>query len=142
MNYKQRTNKRKMHNSIIAIFRLLRFKSLYLSFPKKIAATAIIIGIISLFQPWIVDNNQQTSFHSFSALSGNIGFLLMGVFLISLFIIFSHSYKEKLKFYSDLSFKNHFIIIASGAFVLSVSIIALSFIQGLQTYGKDILYGQ
>jgi hypothetical protein len=134
MNYKDRANQRRIHNTMIAFFSFLRFKSLYLSFPKKISAIAILLGIISLFLPWVVDNNTGFRFHSFSALAGNIGFLLMIVFLMSLFIILSNSYKEKLKFYSDLSFKNHFIILSSGAFVISVSIIALSFIQGLQTY--------
>lgn len=142
MNYKQRASQRKIHNTLIAFFWLLRFKSLYLSFPKKIVTIGIILGVISLFLPWIVNTQSGLHFHSFTSLSWNIWFLLALVFFLCFFIVFSHSYKEKLKFYSDLSFKNHFIIISSWAFIVSVSIIALSFIQGLQTYLENMLYGQ
>ena len=78
--------------------------------------------------------------NSFYSLAWNIGFILIFVLLLPLFIIFSTNYKEKIKLYSDLSVKNHFIIITSGFIIISFSIVSLSFINWLHTFFENIFY--
>lgn len=142
MSYKKRIQQRRLHNTLWALIEILSFKSSHLSLPKKIICIWNVLWIISLFLPWIQNNTNGESFHSFTSLSGNIWFLLIFVFIISFFTVFSHKYKQRLKLYSSLSFKNHFIILTSAIFVVSFSIIALSFINGLQTYIENLVYGQ
>ena len=60
--------------------------------------------------------------------------------MLSIFVTISNNYKEKIKLYSDLSIKNHFIIITSWLFILSFSIISLSFISWLNTFSWDMRY--
>ena len=128
------------NNKLNYFIKNFKFKSLNLSFSKQIVLLWTIICFISLFLPWIKDIEKWLSWDSFYSLSWNIGFLLSIILIIPIFTIFSTSYKEKIKLYSDLSLKNHFLIITSGIFILSFSIISLSFINWLQTFFKNIIY--
>lgn len=142
MNYKNRIQERKIKNILLHILNIFRFKSLHLTFPKKMVIAGNLLWCISLFMTWIEHVETQEKFNSFQSLSGNIWYLLGIVFFVSSFTILSNKYKEKIKLYSDISFKTHFIVITSGIFILSFSIISLSFINGLQTYIWDIIYGK
>jgi len=142
MNYRERSTQRKIKNRFINIIDLFKFKSLNLTLPKKIILVWAILNIISLFLPWVVDTKKNIPWNSFNSISWNIWYLLFIIIFIALFIIFSTNYKEKLKLYSNISFKNHFIIINTWIFILSFSIISLSFINWLQTYFESITYGQ
>jgi hypothetical protein len=118
----------------------IKFKSLNLNFPRQIVLLWTFICIISLFLPWIQDVEKGITWNSFYSLSWNIGFLLSIILFLPMLTIFSTSYKEKLKLYSDLSVKNHFIIMTSWFFVISFSIISLSFINWLHTFFENIVY--
>ncbi|MDP2090263.1 MAG: hypothetical protein Q8K30_01575 [Candidatus Gracilibacteria bacterium] len=142
MSKRYRHTKNKLKYEITEFINNLNFKSNNLTFSKQITILGCVLGYISLFMPWIIDNNLGKNWNSFYSLSGNIGYLLIIILTLPIFVIFSTNYKEKIKLYSDLSLKNHFIIITSGFFVLSFSIIILSFANGLQTFFENTTYGK
>lgn len=133
-------NKNNLKNEITCFFNNTKFKSLNLTLSKKITLLWVLIWFISLFLPWINDLEKMISWNSFYSLTWNIGFILFFVLLLPIFIIFSTNYKEKIKLYSDLSVKNHFIIITAWFIVISFSIVSLSFINGLHTFFENIYY--
>lgn len=140
MSKRNRHTKNKIISKLNDLLNNINFKTINLTFSKKITILWSIIWYISLFLPWIIDSNESKSWNSFNSLSWNIWFLLIIILALPIFVIFSTNYKEKIKLYSDLSVKNHFIIITSGFFVLSFSIIILSFANWLQTFFEKTTY--
>lgn len=140
MSKRYRHTKNKLKYEITEFINNLNFKSNNLTFSKQITILWCVLWYISLFMPWIIDNNLWKNWNSFYSLSWNIWYLLIIILTLPIFVIFSTNYKEKIKLYSDLSLKNHFIIITSGFFVLSFSIIILSFANGLQTFFENTTY--
>lgn len=123
-----------------SIIENLKFKSINLTFSKQLVVLWSLIAFISLFIPWIKDIESWTNWNSFYTLTWNIWFLLMIILFIPIFVILSSNYKEKIKLYSDVSFKNHFIIITSAIFIISFSIISISFVNWLHTFFENLLY--
>lgn len=123
--------KNKLLQSLTNFINNVNFKSLNLSPPKQITLISCIIWYVSLFMDWIVNTDSKINLNSFHSLTWNIWFLLIIIFTLPIFVIFSTNYKEKIKLYSDLSLKNHFIIITSWFFILSFSVISLSFVKWL-----------
>jgi len=141
MNRKNKNfNNNKLKNEISCLLSNIKFKSLNLTLSKKLIIISIIIWFISLFLPWINDLEKDNSWNSFYSLTWNIWFLLIFILSLPIFIIFSTNYKEKIKLYSDLSVKNHFLIITSWFIIISFSIISLSFINWLHTFFENIFY--
>lgn len=138
MNNRNKNNKLK--NDIKCFLSNFKFKSVNLTFSKQIVILWSIIWFVSLFMPWIKDIDKDITWNSFYSLTWNIWFLLVIILLLPIIVSFSTSSKEKIKLYSDLSFKNHFIIITSGIFILSFSIITLSFVNWLHTFFENIYY--
>ncbi|MDD2907777.1 MAG: hypothetical protein PHH98_03995 [Candidatus Gracilibacteria bacterium] len=128
-------------NKILSNFKNLKFKYLNLPIKNQIVVFSSILGIISLFIPWIIDNDNNIKWNAFNTISGNIGYILLIIFLIPLLLIISSSYREKIKLYTDINFNNHYIIINSGIISICISIISLSFAIGLSTLGQNIAYG-
>ena len=140
MNIKNRSTKNINLNKLKSFINNFKFKSINLTFSKQLVLLWCIIWFTSLFLPWIIDIDKSTYKNSFNSLSWNIWFLLIIIFFITIFISLSTNYKEKLKLYSDLSFKNHFIIITSWIFIICLSIITLSFINWLHTLFENKIY--
>ena len=134
MNLRNKNKQNRIKEEVKCFLSNFKFKSINLTFSKQIVLLWVIIWYVSLFIPWIKDVNQWINWNSFYSLSWNIGFLLIIILSLPIFIILSTSYKEKIKLYSDLSLKNHFIIITSWIFIISFSIITLSFINWLHTF--------
>jgi hypothetical protein len=132
--------KKNRQNNIKTIIKNIKYKLINLTLSKQIVILWIILWFISLYFPWIKDVEKSISWNSFYSLTWNIGFLLIIILIFPLFIIFSTNYKEKLKLYSDISIKNHFIIITIWFIIISFSIISLSFINGLHTFFENIYY--
>lgn len=133
-------NKNKKIEYIVNFLKNFKFKSLNLNFSKQLILLWCIIWFISLFIPWIKDLTLGKNWNAFYSLTWNIGFLLIIIYAILIFITLSTSYKEKIKLYSDLSLKNHFMIITSWFFIISFSIITLSFVNGLHTFFENTIY--
>lgn len=133
-------NKKKKKDVRKFFIKNFKFKSLNLSFSKQLILLWSLIWFISLFMPWIKDLNEWKTWNAFYPLTWNIGFLLIIILTIPIFVTLSTSYKEKIKLYSDLSLKNHFMIITSWFFVISFSIITLSFVNGLHTFFENTFY--
>jgi len=142
MNRKNKKWNNNYKNEITCFIKNIKFKSINLTFSKKIIFLWIFIWFISLFLPWIIDTEKMITWNSFYSLTWNIWFLLIIILLLPIFIIFSTNYKDKIKLYSDLSVKNHFIVITSWFIVISFSIISLSFINWLHTFFENIFYGK
>jgi hypothetical protein len=140
MYTRNRNTKNKIKNELNKLINNFNFKSLNLTLSKQMVLVWCLFWYLSLFLPWIVDNKLSESWNSFYSLSWNIWFLLMVILFLPVFVIFSTDYKEKLKLYSDLTLKNHFIIITSWFFVISFSIISLSFVNGLNTFFESTTY--
>ncbi len=131
---RNRNTQNKILNKIKSFINNFNFKSLNLTFAKQITILWCFIWYVSLFIPWIIDTSTSKQWNSFNSLSWNIWYLLLIILILPIFFIFSTNYKEKIKLYSDLSLKNHFIIITSWFFIISFSIITLSFVNWLQTF--------
>ena len=140
MNLRNKNPKINIINEIKKLLENFKFKSINLTLSKQIVLLWSLIWFISLFLPWIKDINKEITWNSFYSLTWNIGFLLIIILLLPIFIILSTSYKEKIKLYSWLSLQNHFIIITSWFFIISFSIITLSFVNGLHTFFENIFY--
>jgi len=140
-NYYLNMNERiKREIKIKFFFDNFKFKSLNLNFSKQLTILWSIIWFFSLFLPWIKDSDNLVSRNAFYSITWNIWFLLIIIFFIPIFITISTNYKEKIKLYSDLSLKNHFMIITSWFFVISFSIITLSFVNWLHTFFENTSY--
>lgn len=122
------------------IIKNFKFKSLNLSYPKQLVLLWSLLGFISLFMTWIDDIDRSESWNAFNPITWNIGFLLVIILSIPIFVTLSTSYKEKIKLYSDLSLKNHFMVITSWFFIICFSIITLSFVSWLRTYLENTVY--
>ncbi len=127
-------------NDIKCFLKNLKFKSINLTFSKQLVLSWSLIWFISLFLPWIQDNKNWDVWNSFNSISWNIGYLLIILLFFTLFVSLSTNYKEKLKLYSDLSIKNHFIVITVWAFIISFSVILLSFANWLSLFFENISY--
>ncbi|MDD3145086.1 MAG: hypothetical protein PHV23_03150 [Candidatus Gracilibacteria bacterium] len=128
-------------NTIISAIKNLKFKYINLPIKNQLVIFSSLLGIISLFIPWIIDIDNNIKWNAFNTLTGNIGYILIIIFIVPLLLIVSSSYREKIKLYTDINFKNHYIIINSGLISISISIISLSFAIGLSTLGQNIVYG-
>jgi len=135
---RNRNTKNKIKLEFKRLINNLNFKSLNLSISKQIVLVWCLFGYLSLFLPWI--EAKDIHWNSFYSLSWNIWYLLMIILFLPIFVLFSTNYKEKLKLYSDLTLKNHFIIITSWFFVISFSIITLSFVNWLHTFVLNTNY--
>lgn len=129
-----------MKNEIFSRLKKIKFKYTNLPLNNQILAFSSILWIISLFIPWVINKETNMTWNSFNTISWNIGYLLFIVYLIPLLVVFSNSYKEKIKLYTDLNFKNHYIIINSWIIAICFSIISLSFASWLSTIGQNIVY--
>ncbi len=136
-----RTKKTSINKKIFFILDKIKIKYLSLTIAKQVTLIWTLLWIISLFLPWIVINDKDVSiWNSFNSISWNIWYILILVFLSLFFLILSNSYKEKLKLYSGLDLKNHFLIIFSGFLSIILSIIALSFAVWLDLVWQYITY--
>ena len=133
-------NKNKIKNEIKCLLNNIKFKSLNLTLSKQIIIIWIIVTFVSLFLPWVIDTNKNILWNSFASISWNIWYILLLILIFSLFIIFSTNYKDKLKLYSNISVKNHFFIITSAFIIISFNIIAISFINWLNTFFESLIY--
>jgi len=141
MDYKERWKKRKYKNILIKTINTLKFKSLNLSFSGKVSLFWSCVLLFSLFQPWITNLENGKTWNSFTSLSWNIWFILILLFVLLIFFILSTSNKEKIKLHSNISFKNYYIIIMIAIFIILAWLISLSFINWLQFFFQDIIYG-
>lgn len=137
-----RTKKINLQKQILRIKNKLKVKYLSLSIAKQITLIWAIIWIISLFLPWIIVREKDTIiWNSFNSISWNIWYILFLVFILIFFLILSNSYKEKLKLYSNIDFKNHFIVVILWLLAVILSIVALSFAVWLSIVWQYISYG-
>ncbi len=127
-------------NTTINMIKNFKYKVTNLSFSKQITILWIIIWFVSLYFPWIIDTQQWITWNSFYSLTWNIWYLIIFILFLPLFVIFSTNYKEKIKLYSDISIKNHFIVITSWFIIISFSVMSLSFINWLHTFFENIYY--
>lgn len=135
MNYRSNRKLKEIKNLI----KNLKLKYINLSLSQQITVFWSVLWIISLFFPWIINNWNSIKWNSFNSITWNIWYLLLFVFLLSILVIISNNYKEKIKLYSDLNFKTHFIIINSWLITIAFSIISLSFAIWLWTIWQDII---
>lgn len=125
---------------ILAFIKNIKFKYINLPVKNQIVVFWSLLWIISLFIPWVIDKDNNMTWNSFNTISWNIWFILLIIFIIPILLTLSNSYRDKLKLYTDLNFKNHFIIINSWLISISFSIISLSFAIWLSTLGQNIIY--
>ncbi len=136
MNRKNKELKKIILNNL----KNIKFKYLNLPVKSQIVVFWSLLWIISLFIPWVIDKDNNITWSAFNTISWNIWYLLLIIFIIPILLTLSNSYRDKLKLYTDLNFKNHFIIINSWLISISFSIISLSFAIWLSTLWQNIVY--
>jgi hypothetical protein len=136
----RKIEKNNFKNEIKCLLKNIKFKSINLTLSKQIIIIWLLLWFVSLYYPWIIDIEKWISWNSFYSLTWNIWYLLIIMLLLPIFVIFSTNYKEKIKLYSDLSVKNHYIVISSGFIIISFSIMTLSFINWLHTFFEYVVY--
>lgn len=138
MNYIARKKERKLKQKILKFLDIIKLKSINLDFASKIILIWSIILTISIFIPWLYKNNQSISWNGFTNIWWNIWYIMI-IFIFSLFfIIFSNNTWEKLKLASNINLKNYIYIIFWSIFIISTSIIYISFIKWLNIFFEDI----
>lgn len=138
MGRKNREKKRKMGKFLGET----KFKYLNLSVPNQVVIFLSIFWIVSLFLPWVIDNGNSITWNAFNSISWNVGYIMLIMYIFLFFIIFSSSYKEKVKLYTDINFKNHFVIISSGLASICFWILITSFINWLSTLWESFTHGK
>lgn len=142
MSYRQRWKQRKLKQTVIRTLQLFQFKSENLSFAGKIVLFGSIVMLASLFFPWVVDTGESSlQWNAFTTLVWNLGFPLLFLFFVIIFLLFSQTKKERLKLHTNISFQNYAILLNIGLFVVLSGIISLSFINGLKTFEDTLIYG-
>ena len=121
-------------------FNNTKFKYSNLSIPNQAVILLSIIWIISLFSPWIIDQENWISWNSFNTIAGNIWYIMAIIYFVLIFIMISGTYKDKLKLYADFSFKNHFLVICSWLASFCFWIISASFVNWLSTMWQNIVH--
>lgn len=142
MEYKDRAKSRKIKRQLIQAIDLVKLKGLNLSTSKKIVLAWIIVWFISLFLNW-TDSTSTTSLNiknSFSDLVWRTWVTLLILQMFITFLIFSRKNKEKLKMSIDSHIKDFSLVIISWVFTIIVSINALNFVSGLQSFSSDVIY--
>lgn len=119
------------------LLKKIKFKYLNLNISYQIVIILSILGIISLFMPWIINAEGNAVWNSFNSISWNIWYILITCYIILIFSLISSSYQEKIKLYTDISVKNYFLIISTWLFSLFFWIISISFIAWLSTLWQD-----
>ena len=137
MSSRKKTKEKKRIKKVLKKF---KFKSLHLSLSKQITLLGCIIWYVSLFFPWIIDVQAGITWNAFNSLTWNIWYLLTLILFIPIFLTFSTNHKDKIKLYTNISVKNHFLVLTVWFFVLSFSIITLSFVNGLHTFFENTIY--
>jgi hypothetical protein len=136
MNKRERRTKK----DFLGVFKNLRFKLNNLTITNQIIIFLCIIWIVSLFMSWVEDKENHISRNAFNSISWNIGYLMVIIYIILLFLMISSGYKEKIKLYTDLNFKNHFIVIFSWLASICFWIIMISSVNWLSVIWKDIVH--
>lgn len=129
---------------IKTIWKKIKRKYASLSKSQQTIIVWSIVGIISLFFPWIVDNTQNGNikYNSFNAISWNIWYILIILLIIQIFLTLSNNYKEKMKLYSDIDLKNHFIVIITWVIHILLGIIAINFAVWLSIISQYMTFGE
>lgn len=104
-----------------------------------------IAWIIWLFMPWIVINDKNIwkiiNYNSFSAISWNVGFLIIIMLFVIILLVFWWNYKEKMKLYSDIDLKSYIFILFVWSFIILSGIMCVSFSVWLEVFWwKDVKY--
>ena len=140
MSYTERWKERKIKQRITKIVNIFWLKSLSLSLSWKIVLFSSIILFISLFMPWVINNENNMSRNSFNTISWNIWYPLIIMISILFFSVLSLFNKDKIKLHSNLSFKNYFLIILIWFFIITSCIISINFINWFKTFVDKIKY--
>ncbi len=141
MEYRNRAKNRRLKRNVLSLANILKFKWLNLSNWEKISVVWIFLSLISLFFIWVDSASWEEKWTAFSSLAWSVGYIMLIVLLFLIFILFSHSRKEKLKLYSDIHFKDSTIIILWWIFNIFLSFNIFSFVTWLQRFSSTIICG-
>ncbi len=128
----------------------LSFRSAHLTFWSKITLFWIFITFLSLFLPWVnsldgimsTSQNKLDSFSSFSWYIGHVWFLILCILTLSAFSIFSIVRKEKIRFFMLIQISDTLCCLCSSVIIFILSIQSYFFINWLQLFSANILYGK
>lgn len=142
MNYRHRQKERKIKNLLIKTFHTFSFKSKNLSLWGKVVLFGSSTLFISLFLPWITDTSKNITWNAFSSINGNTGYIILTIIFLIWFLILSNNSKEKIKLHTKVSFQNYLLILLFGIFTILTCFISISYINWLQTFAENIIYGK
>lgn len=113
MDYITNSKNRKLKNKIHFFFSRLSFNFLHFSGSLHVINIGVFISFLSLFLNWfsIVDNTLSGG--AFSIHAGYIGYIIILINCIILFLVLSNTQKEKIKTKAHMNFSDHNIIITS-----------------------------
>jgi len=138
--YNSRIKNRKLKRFIQKLLTITKFKTFSFSTPKKIILLSIILGILSLFLPWIII--QQEDKTSILLWLNNItifsNIVICIIFLILIYLLFSFSSKEKIKILSQLEIKNSHLITTLYFIIILLSINSIFIINWLKIFYSNI----
>lgn len=133
-----RTNNFNFKKFFLDLIKKINFNILNLNTHRTVTIIWAITWIISLFLAWIIDEKAPEKWNSFQDLSGNVWYINILLLLIIIFITFGENYKEKMKLYTEINFKNYVFIIFSWAFMILSSFIILRFSVWLERFWSEI----
>ncbi|MDA9129099.1 hypothetical protein N9J72_01315 [Candidatus Gracilibacteria bacterium] len=150
MSRKKNHPTRKIQRFIQKLGEQISFRGSHMTFGAKITLFGIILSGVSLFFSWVhsfdgiigLGGSEPESFSSFSSYTGNTGFFILSIILLCAFSILSTKRKEKIRFFTLIQISDIICCVFGSIMILILSLQSYFFIQGLQAFSSQILYGK
>ncbi|MBP8016403.1 hypothetical protein KAZ01_00200 [Candidatus Gracilibacteria bacterium] len=143
MNYIANSKNRKLKYKIHIFFNRISFNFLNLTLSQKITLIGVVISFFSLFINWfVIDYEKVIKNNSFSLNAGYVGFIIVLMLAILIFITLSSNNKEKIKSKVNLIFYDHTIIIFFGIIIFLLTLTIFNSIRGFILFFQNITIGK
>ncbi len=132
MNYTLNSKHRKLRHRINVFLNRLSFNFLHLSFGARIVTIGILVTTIGLFFPWFLKDS--IAYTAFQYRAGGVGYMIVPVLGVLLFLLLSHRNKEQIKSRMNIGFHDYTMMFFAGILIALLTIAIFNVING---YGGD-----
>ena len=137
MNYAMNSKHRKLNHRINMILNRLSFNFFHLSLGSRIVATGVLITAAGLFCDWFQIND--TWYTAFQGTMGYIGFTIMIILAVILFLLLSHQSKENIKSKMHMGFHDYTMVLFAGVLIFLLTLtVVFNAIAGYSTFSAHI----
>lgn len=142
MSYKVSAKNRKLKRTILNVISILKFESLNIETPKKIALFWVIVTFVALFLNWTEAVDVKHVWDAFKSFLWVTGYILVLINIKMIFILLSQKAKELAKMFLGFHAKDGVMIVFLGMFWLLVSANSIFIIENFSYFTTGILVGK